>query len=82
MTLVHYYMKFNGYRHCNGFNHAYGTSTQVDAGVPVMGVFLIDNRPRRARRAGAARKRAAPSPPVERGGQKAMGDIDKTTSSM
>ena len=35
-------------------------AAQVDDGVPVMGV-LIDNRPRRAR-AGAARKRAAPSP--------------------
>ena len=40
---------------------AYGTSAQVDGGVPVISVFLIDNRPRRAR-AGAARKRAAPSP--------------------
>ena len=40
----------------------------VDDGVPVMGVFLVDNQPRRAR-AGAARKRAAPSRPVERGGQ-------------
>ena len=39
---------------------AYGPAAQVDGGVPVMGV-LIDNRPRRAR-AGAARKRAAPSP--------------------
>ena len=39
--------------------NAYGTS-QVEGGVPGMGV-LIDNRPRRAR-AGAARKRAAPSP--------------------
>ena len=49
--------------------HAYGTSAQVEGGVPGMGV-LIDNRPCRAR-AGAARKRAAPSPwlSVERGGQ-------------
>ena len=39
--------------------NAYGTS-QVEGGVPGMGV-LIDNRPRRAR-AGAAHKRAAPSP--------------------
>ena len=37
-------------------------AAQVDDGVPVMGVLIkIDNRPRRAR-AGAARKRAAPSP--------------------
>ena len=45
-------------------------SAQVDDGVPVMGVLIkIDNRPRRAR-AGAARKRAAPSPWLSAGGKK------------
>ena len=34
-------------------------AAQVDGGVPVMGVFLIDNRPRRARAGGAARERSA-----------------------
>ena len=47
--------------------HAYGTSAQVEGGVPDMGI-LIDNRPRRAR-AGAARKRAAPSPWLSAGGK-------------
>ena len=41
-------------------------AAQVEGGVPVMGV-LIDNRPRRAR-AGATRKRAAPSPWLSAGG--------------
>ena len=41
-------------------------AAQVKGGVPGMGV-LIDNRPRRAR-AGAARKRAAPSPWLSAGG--------------
>ena len=41
-------------------------AAQVEGGVPGMGV-LIDNRPRRAR-AGAARKRAAPSPWLSAGG--------------
>ena len=46
--------------------NAHGTS-QVEGGVPGMGV-LIDNRPRCAR-AGAARKRAAPSPWLSAGGK-------------
>ena len=41
-------------------------AAQVEGGVPGMGV-LIGNRPRRAR-AGAARKRAAPSPWLSAGG--------------
>ena len=53
-------MHFNGLRLCLLEYHAYETSAQVEGGVPDMSV-LIDNRPRRAR-AGAARKRAAPSP--------------------
>ena len=44
-------------------------AAQVEGGVPGMGV-LIDNRSRRAR-AGAARKRAAPSPWLSVGGKKA-----------
>ena len=51
-------------------HNAYGTS-QVEGGVPGMGV-LIDNRPRRAR-AGAARKRAAPSPWLSAGGKQHAG---------
>ena len=43
-------------------------AAQVEGSVPAMGV-LIDNRPRRAR-AGAARKRAAPSPWLSAGGKK------------
>ena len=43
-------------------------AAQVEGGVPGMGV-LIDNRPRCAR-AGAARKRAAPSPWLSAGGKK------------
>ena len=43
-------------------------AAQVEGGVPGMGV-LIDNRSRRAR-AGAARKRAAPSPWLSAGGKK------------
>ena len=41
-------------------------AAQVEGGVPGMSV-LIDNRPRHAR-AGAARKRAAPSPWLSAGG--------------
>ena len=44
-----------------------GPAAQVEGGVPGVGV-LIDNRPRRAR-AGAARKRSAPSPWLSAGGK-------------
>ena len=45
-------------------------AAQVEGDVPGMGV-LIDNRPRRAR-AGAARKRSAPSPWLSAGGNNVM----------
>ena len=51
----------------------------MDDGVPVMGVLSrIDNRPRRAR-AGAARKRAAPSPWLSAGGKKTTRHVLKNS---